>query len=206
MKKLIFVYLTIIPIFSFGQQFVINGSFSSGSVKHYNKTYGFGIGYENLLKSQNKLGIYLGYSNFSKKYNDIIKPDGVEYKISTIEPNNKRIGLSLNYSFTLINNQNSKLFIGPSIGINYFFVNENTFGEYNESNYQVEKFFLNKIGAGFIMEFEMYEVFSKRINLAFSLNPEITSFEKFYSMGSNYSWFIGWLNFNLGLKYSFIKE
>ena len=80
------------------------------------------------------------------------------------------------------------------------------YGEYSEGNYNQMDTFSNRLGMGVNLEFEINEVFSKRISLVSSFNPEITSFSEFYSMGNKYPWLVGWLNFGLGVRYNILKE
>ncbi len=56
------------------------------------------------------------------------------------------------------------------------------------------------------MEFELKKIVFKRISTSLSIHPEITSFEKFGLMGGYNTYFIGWLNFNIEIKYSLTKE
>ncbi len=209
MKKAILALLWLLPMLSFGQQVAVNGVYSSGSAKEYSKAYGFGLGYELSVRTKRKISFTVGYSNYSGKYNDITNPDGISYSIAIVEPSNIRLDLGLSYTVLLVNNQKSKIFLGPSLGLNYFFTNQSfnylPSGDYPSFRKNRKEMFMNRIGLGLITEMEVNEVFSKRISLAFIIKPEITSFEEFYAMGSNYPWFIGWLNFNLGFRYKLTK-
>ncbi len=58
---------------------------------------------------------------------------------------------------------------------------------------------------GFLIEFELKEIISKRISISLSAHPEITNFRKCGLVGSYEPCLIGWMNFNFGIKYNLIK-
>ena len=208
--------ITIIMILSFlgsiyGQEIELKGIYTSSNSKMYKTNIGYGIGYNQFIKSKNRFGISFNYYFSKTPYDDIYgsTEDGISTYIIKIKPNNQRIALKLNYAYSLINNSKSRLYFGPEIGLNYFFINEqhdrianeNISGGHFSSNYSKTK----KIGIGFLLEFEMKEVISKKISTYLSLNPEITSFEKFGTMGGYSPYLISWVNFNLGIRYVFKK-
>ena len=102
------------------------------------------------------------------------------------------------------------MYLGPEIGLNYFRIKEFTERIANEdiegANYNSNYWVNNRLGIGFLLEFQLEEVVSKRISTVFSVNPEITSFEKIGTDGSPDPSFIGWLNFKLGIRYNIKKE
>ena len=109
-----------------------------------------------------------------------------------------------------MNNPKSSLFIGPEIGINYFFINEQIHRLENEgisaADYQSKSSGNNKLGFGFLIEFELMEIISKRISISSSIHPEIISYEKIGMTGGYAPNFIRWLNFNFGIKYRLKKN
>ncbi|MEA3494847.1 MAG: hypothetical protein U9R42_02310 [Bacteroidota bacterium] len=204
--------ILIIMIFSFigsiyGQEIELKGIYASSSSKKYNTNVGYSIGYNQFVKAKNRFGISV-IQYFSKTpYDDIYGSgeDGVSTYIEQVDPNNQRIALRLNYVFRLIDNSKSRLYFGPEIGLNYFFINEQYERISNEyisgGNFSSDYTETNRIGIGFLLEFEIKEVINKKISTYLSVNPEITSFEKFGMNGGYDPYFIGWMNFNLGIRY-----
>ena len=208
------IFLTIVTIFLisltdsiFGQEIELKGIYASSSSKKYNTNFGYGFGYNQYIKSKNRLGISLTQYFSNTPYDDIYgsTEDGISTYIKEVEPDNQRIAIKINYAFRLINNPKSRLYLGPEIGLNYFIVKEKydrianqyiSGGSFTTSYHEI-----NRIGIGFLFEFELREIIHKRISLHLSANPEITSFEKFGMMGGYDPYFIGWMNFNLGIRY-----
>ena len=213
MRRIIFI-ITIISFASttFGQEIEIDGIYASSSSKKIKNSFGYGLKYHQYIKSKNRLSVSLSQYFYNTPYDDIYgsTADGVSKFIKEIEPNNQRIALKISYSFRLIDNPKSNFYFGPEIGLNYFKIseqydriaNEYISGGHFSSDYSVN----NRLGIGFLIEFELKEIISKRISISLSVHPEITSFEKFGVMGSHDPWGIGWLNFNFGIRFSLIKE
>ncbi len=213
MRQIIFI----IVVFSFissiyGQETELKGIYANSNSKKYQANVGYGIGYNQYIKGKNRFGISISRFSFKKPYDNIYRSleDGVSMYIDQVKPNNQRIALKLNYAFRLIDNSKSRLYFGPEIGLNYFINKERydriangyiTGGNFT-SNYIEE----NILGIGFLLEFELKEVFYKRISTYLSINPEITSFGKFGLKGGYNQSYIGWMNFNLGVRYSIIKN
>jgi len=209
--------ILIIMIFSFissiyGQEIELKGTYASSSSKKYKTNVGYSIGYNQFIKNKNRFGISVTHYFSKMSYDDIYgsTADGISIYIKRIEPNNQRIALKLNYVFRLIDNSKSRLYFGPEIGLNYFFINEQYERIANEyisgGNFTSNYTEINRIGIGFLLEFEIKEVINKKISTYLSLNPEITSFEKFGMMGGYDPYFIGWMNFNLGIRYLLNKK
>ncbi|HCE56952.1 MAG TPA: hypothetical protein DER09_03910 [Prolixibacteraceae bacterium] len=196
----------------FGQNIEFTGIFASSSSKTFKNSFGYSLGYNKIIKTKNKLGVSFSHYSYGATYDNIYHPeyDPSSLSITETDANNKRFALKLNYAFRLVNNPKSKLYLGPEIGLNYFKIKESTeriangqieSGTFND-DYRVN----NKLGIGFILEFQLDEVISKRVSTVFSLNPEITGFEEFGAMGSADPWSIGWLNFKLGVRYKLKNE
>lgn len=189
--------------------------FATYSGSNYNKfrnNIGYGIGYHHIIKSKNKIGFSLQHSFCNTNYSEIYPSldDGISTYIKKVDPKNQRIAFKINYAFKVVNNPKSSLFIGPEIGINYFFISEQIQryeNEYiNAGYYHLDLSRKNKFGYGFLIEFELKEIITKRMSISSSVHPEITSFEKNGIDGSHLPYFIRWLNFNLGIKYKLIKD
>jgi len=213
MRRIIFI-INIISFASttFGQEIEIDGIYASSSSKKIKNSFGYGLKYHQYIKSKNRLSVSLSQYFYNTPYDDIYgsTADGVSKFIKEIEPNNQRIAIKISYSFRLIDNPKSNFYFGPEIGLNYFKISEQydriangyISGGHYSSNYSVN----NRLGFVFFLEFVLREIISKRISISLSTHPEITSFEKFGLVGGYDPPFIGWLNFNLGVKYNLTKE
>ncbi len=191
----------------YGQEIELNEIYANSSSKKYKTNVGYGIGYNKYIKEKNRFGISITHYFSKTPYDDIYSSseDGVSIYIKQVEPNNQRIALNINYVFRLIDNPKSRLYFGPEIGLNYFIIKEQYdriangyISSGNFTSYELEN---NRIGIGFLFEFELKEVFHKRISTYLSVNPEITSFEQFGMMGGYDPYFIAWMNFNFGVRY-----
>jgi hypothetical protein len=208
------IFLTIVTIFLicltnsiFGQEIELKGIYASGNSKKYNTNIGYGFGYNQYIKSKNRLGISFTHYFSNTPYDDIYgsTEDGISTYIKEVEPDNQRIAIKLNYAFRLIDNAKSRLYFGPELSLNYFMVKEEYDRIANEfisggsftTSYQE----INRLGIGFLFEFELKEIIHERISLHLSANPEITSFKKYGLMGGYDPYFIGWMNLNLGIRY-----
>ena len=165
MKKLIVIITILSSITQLsGQEVGFYTTFSGSNYNKFQSNIGFGIEYNHFIKSKNKFGIAIQYSSCKLDYSDIYgsSTDGVSTFIKQIEPNNSRLSIKTNYAFKIINNPKSSLFLGPEIGINYFFINENVRrleSEYIEAAEYKSKYSVNnKIGLGFLIEFELKEI------------------------------------------------
>lgn len=198
------------PIYA--QELELKGVFASGSSSKFQTNPGYGIGYNHFIKSKNRLGISMTHLFCNSPYADIqsSSEDGTSMYIDQVNPKNQRIAIKLNYGFRLMDKPNARLYFGPEIGLNYFMVNEQydriangyISGGHFTSNYSVN----NRFGIGFLLEFELKEIIHKNISTYLSVNPEMTSFGKFGWMGGYTPSLIGWINFNLGVRYSFNKK
>ncbi len=204
----ILIFITQLP----AQEIGFYTTYSGSSYNKYQSNIGLGIEYNHFIKSKSRIGVAVQYSYCTLNYSDIFgsSSDGISTYIKQVEPNNQRFALRLNYAFKVVNHPKSSLFIGPEIGLNYFFINEQVHRledeNLTEADYQSKYSENNKFGFGFLIEFELKEVISKQISLYTSVHPEIISFERAGMCGSNNPTIIGWLNFNLGIKYNFTSS
>lgn len=213
MKKLI---LALFILSSFvrlsGQELEFFGHYSGSSYNKFQNNIGYGLAYNHITKSENRIGFIFQHSFFNRNYSDIHRSneDGISTYILDIDAKNRRIALKMNYAFKIVNKPRSSLFIGPEISLNYFFVNEQVTRYENEgisaANYQSEYTEKNRFGFGFLLEFELKEIISERISISSSVHPEIISYQNAGLVGTYSPDFIGWLNFNLGFKYRLKKD
>ena len=200
------IILSFISCSIFSQEIELNGKYSYGTTNEFNNNIGYGIGYFHHLNN-NRLGISYSQDFCNTPYDNIYNSleDGISKYIKEYEPNNTRLRVNLTYSYNLLMNPKSKLYIGCTLGINYYLLR----GEYDrienglisaghfDYNYSVK----NRLGFGFLLEYELTEIIHKRLSTSIRIQPEITSYEKFMMVGSYDPWIIGWLNFELGVKY-----
>ncbi len=115
------------------------------------------------------------------------------------------MAINLIYSYSLIENENSSLYLGYSLGLNYYKLK----GSYTRTangdlsggvfNYAYNR--KKRFGLGLLIEYELKQIISKRFSTSIKINPELTAFDKFGTRGGQLPWAIGWLNFSIGLKY-----
>lgn len=207
-KVLLFISFINFIYFTYGQEIEFCEIFASSSSKKFIISSGYTVGYNQIVNSKNRLGFSFSEYFSNSPYDDIDQTtiNRESLRIEEVVPRNKRFSIKADYAFRLINNPKSKLYFGPDIGLNYFVIKEkyeriangNLVGGDFSSNYTVN----NRIGIGFIMEFQLEEVIVKRISTYLSINPEFTGFEKIGTKGSPDPYFIGWLNFKFGIRYS----
>ena len=209
MKKIIILIAILCSVIQLsGQEISFFTTYSGSDYNKFQSNYGYGFGYNHYIKSNNKLGFTFHHSfcnsNYSEIYGSLI--DGISTYIKKVEPVNQRVSFKVNYAFKIVNYLKSSLYIGPEIGINYYFINEQIHRLENENlsvdDYQSQYSKNNKIGMGFLIEFELKEVISKQISISLSTHPGITSLEKCGLDGSYGPCLIGWMNFNFGIKYN----
>ena len=192
------------------QEIVVSPTFSHGSYDKFQNNFGYEIGYNQYINSSSRLGFTFSHSfnNIDYNYNFISDADGIDY-YREVNTNNQRLVFYVNYCFNVLNSQNSKFYIGPKLGLNYFKINEsgtqkpsneNETYEYNSNYWDT-----NKIGIGLLLEYER-NIFSDNISVFFSTEPEVIFYSRFGLMGSSAPTMIGFINFNLGFKFNMKKN
>lgn len=188
------------------QQIDISGLYSSSTTKEFKNNWGYDIGYNHFYRN-NRFGISFRQYFYNTEYDDIYSSteDGISKYIKEYDPQNKRISVNFIYSYGVIENEKSNLFIGVSAGLNYYKLNgsytriEN--GSISGGDFTYDYYKNNRIGFGFLIEYELTQIISDRISTAIKVNPELTSFDEFGTVGGYSPWMISWLNFSIGLKY-----
>jgi hypothetical protein len=211
MKKLFLIVISLGLLSQISaQQIKVFPVFSVSSYQKFHASIGYGIGYDIISKSKNKLGFTFSQSFNSTDYSYIFSSgaDGKDY-YRDVKPQNQKLSFSTCYSFNIKNSPKSDFFIGPKIGINYFKINESIVErEVNESETQsyTNKYWENnKIGLGLSLEYER-NVLSDKLSLSFSTEPELIFFSKFGQMGSSEPPIIGYLSFNLNVIFNLTKS
>ena len=210
MRRLIILIIIIGSIIdAYGQEFFLNYSYANSSLDKFSKANGYDIGFAKVTSKGNKIEVRL-HNSFNTKNYDYIKSipaDPQSYIIKEVEPQSTLIRIQANYSFSMHNNDRATIFLGPVAALNYFIINESIHrlenGSITDATYSARDQYNNKLSFGIILSFEIKEIFSKHLNLVYSVIPQVGSFEKFAAMGSIDPWFYSSIDFNLGLRYRF---
>ncbi|MFA9392450.1 MAG: hypothetical protein ACERKD_21745 [Prolixibacteraceae bacterium] len=205
----LFICFIVTPIIGNGQLISVNGKYSLTGEEIFNNNLGYGVEYRHQIMTRSRAGVAFEHHFNKMAYNQIDQlywtPDS--YNFSRVTPNNHRYSIKMNYTFDILKNSCSSLYIGPELGLNYFKVDEETLrlpsGGLGELAYNELFRKNNKLSIGFLMEFE--EMINKRTSIYSSISSEFTSFEKFGLDGAYYPFLMAWLNFGIGIRYSFIK-
>ncbi len=211
MRKIFLIIIALTFCYqSNAQEIKLISTFSVSSYEHFHQNFGYGIGYDLVIQSKNKLGLtfYQSFNRTDYSYVFESDSDGKSY-YRDVSPKNQRLIFSINYSFWLAGTQKSKFFISPDIGLNSFRINETgtekdnleTTITYPYKNDYWENF---KPGIGLSFEYQR-QIISDKILLSFSAHPELIIFSKFGLKGSNTSPINGFINFHLMLKYNMLK-
>ncbi|NOR87786.1 MAG: hypothetical protein GQ527_09270 [Bacteroidales bacterium] len=189
------------------QEVKILGSYAH--TNYYDKfenTFGYGIGYNYIKKSKNKLGLmfYHSFNHDQYQYTYISDAEGASYPRDVVVKN-QRMTLSVYYAVNIIfNGKKSNFYIGPELGWNFFKINEERKEtKTNDPTYYKEYHSLygemGKFGLGFILEYE--QLISNKISLSLSTHPEIILFSIPGLKGSDGPVIAPWIGFNLGVQY-----
>ena len=189
------------------QEIAVSSAFSHSSYNKFKNNIGYEIGYNQFIKLNSRLGFTFSHSFNNADYNYIFMSDadGIGY-YRDVKPNNQRMTFSINYSFNLLNKQQSKFYIGPKFGLNYFnvreFVDERPVNDTENYQYNINYWETNKIGIGLLLEYER-NIFSDNISVFFSTEPEVIVFSRFGLVGSRVPvMMVGGINFNLCFNFN----
>jgi len=214
MKKFtLLISLSLVLIQTSGQEIDFNLSYSNSTLRKFKNAIGFDIGFSKITKKENKIGLLVcsSFNSFNYDWIRIDLSDPRQYIIMDIKPDSYSLSLQGYYCFHLYKNDNAAVFLGPMINLNYFKIYESIHqlpsGTRTEIYYNDNDWFYNKIGIGLLLEYEIRKVIKDDLDLTYSLNPMIGSFEHFPAMGSTDPWFYLSINFKIGLSYRFgIKQ
>ncbi len=193
------------------------GGFSATNNNDFKNILGYGIFYEQNLKTNNKIDILFWYVKKNIIYDDnycsmdVYGPDYCDYYFNKVNAQNKIMSFKFGYAFNILNDEHISFFIEPEIGLNYFMLKKNihtiyynkmtnNISEYNcNRNYNYN----NRVFSGLSLEFDVKSFVFSKLDLFFRLNHEVSTYGKFeLLMGArNTPWFISMVNVNTGLKY-----
>lgn len=208
--KLVFT-LSLMFLFSasiHAQEIEVSGIFGSSSSKEFSSNTGMSFGYYHFIHDS-RLGISFSYTSNKNEYNEITdSPNDPDLKyIARYKPNNKRSTVNLNYAYTLVDNERSKLFVGANLGL----CNYSMAGTYNqlamdtipagEFNYNFTQ--RNKLALGLLLDYELTNVIFKYFSTSIKIHPELLAYNSQILPGNNEAQIIKWMGFELALKYNF---
>jgi hypothetical protein len=123
------------------------------------------------------------------------------------------VTLKISYSFNLLKSSRSLLFLGAEVGLNYFIIDEKgeqtvttRQGDVTSGSFINNTTVNNRVGVGMLIEYELKDIICKRISPFLSINPEVMSYGRFGLMGLSDPVLIGWMNFNVGVRYTLGKK
>ena len=209
MKKIPLLILSIVFLvqtITFAQEIAISTVFSHGNYDKFKNNIGYEIGYNQLFNSKSKIGVSFSHCFNNTDYNYIFMSDadGIDY-YREVKPKNRKLNVSVSYGFNLLKKELSGFYIGPVLGLNYFKINEigteRAVNENNEYEFKQNYWKTNKLNVGFMIEYSR-RIISDNISLFFSTKPELIFYSKFGLDGSSTPPVVGFIHFNLGLKFS----
>ncbi len=195
---------------NYAQQIKVFPHLLFSSYQNFHSGMGYGLGYEFVLKSENKLGFGFTHSFNPTAYSYVFgsDADGMDY-YRAVKPKNNMLSFSIYYVANIYKSDKSSFFFGPKVVMNYFNINETITerraDEIDTYTYTSKSRENNKIGLGLALEYQR-NVLSDKLFLSFSAEPEIIYFSKFGLTGSNAPPLIGWLSFKLNILFILPKR
>ena len=189
-----------------GQQIDVSGLYAGSTTKMFKNNWGYDLGYNHFI-GNSRIGISFRQYFFNSMYDDIYtsSDDGVSIYIEEHDAKNKRMAINLIYSYRLIENENSSLYLGCSAGLNYYQLKGSytriANGDLSGGIFKYDYNKNNRLGLGLLIEYELKQIISDRFSTSIKINPELTAFDEFLTRGGYSPWGIGWLNFSIVLKY-----
>ncbi|MEI7661609.1 MAG: hypothetical protein WCK34_05415 [Bacteroidota bacterium] len=190
------------------QEIELSGGYGYGSWKQFSHNFGGTLGYDLFLKPRHRIGVSFSFGVSTVPYNDtyISLATGRAVNRAKVTPYNSHAALRVSYTWSMVNKPRFKLNFGPEIGLNSFWIRETADGAANGNTPGGKVTFegskMNRWGSGLLIEAELKQVIQKNTALFFSILPEITGYEISGQKGSNSPATIGWLNLNVGIRYS----
>ncbi len=204
--------LAFIPFVLPAQEIGLNGFYAASTLDKFGHNFGFGFEYNEYMNPKQRLGISLSLGFCNTPYDNIYYSltDGKSLYIDQVTPRNKRFAFRVNYAFGLLRNPKSNLLLGPEVGLNCFWINEQydrtANGNIPGGHYSSVSSNLYRFGLGCLLEYELRDVIGKGIATFMAIHPEITGFAKGGMKGNSSPARIGWLNVELGFRYCFHKR
>ena len=208
------IVLLCFSVFVSGQEIELTGTYASSTSTKFQHTFGGGVGYNQFITHRSRLGFFIGYLiNTTPYHQSSASTTDLSTVVRDARPYNQRVALKITYSFNLLKSARSMLFLGAEVGLNYFIIDEKgeqtvttRQGDVTSGSFINNTTVNNRVGVGMLIEYELKDIICKRISPFLSIHPEVTSYGRFGLKGSSDPALIGWMNFNVGVKYSLGKK
>ncbi len=192
---------------TFAQELAVAARYAPGSYNKFKNSIGYEIAYSYSIKSKNRIGIAFSQSFYNKEYTyDFFSTSDGENYSREVRPKNQHLAIVVDYSFDLLNKENSHFYLGPRLGLHYLYLKEEisqTNLDNNETRQYVDQYWeVNNIGIGLLLNYER-KILDDNTYIAISTEPALVILGNPYAVGPNSPWAMGLINLSIGLKYKF---
>ncbi len=213
MKKTLFVLLAFcIGLHCFSQELEFSSSLNTSTEQRFQNAYGIGLQYQHFISSKFEVGLGVHYNFNNAEFYEVPWIDGDPNLIVTedIQSKSKRFSIRLNIQGLLKNNENASISLGPEISYNYLWgqdqIVERSGQTSNRFNFIQNNGLTKEIGFGLISRIEVKNIFTPQLSLCFTIRPELVTDGIFAKGKQVFSGAMGFTEFQVGLKYAFIKQ
>jgi hypothetical protein len=213
MKTTLLTFLAFfIGLTCFAQEVEFCSSLNTSTENRFQNAYGIGIQFQHNLGNKLKVGLGVHYNFNNVKFDENPYVDGDPNLIiaEEIHSKSKRFSIRLNIQRLLKNNENASISLGPEVSYNYLWGQDQIEGRQgqtsNRFNIIQNNGLTKEIGLGLISNIEIKNFISPQLSLCFTIRPEIIT-DGVFAKGENpvFSGVSGFTEFQIGLKYRFIK-
>jgi len=213
MRKFIyFLILLQIGLSCRGQEVEFCGSYNTSNEPRFQNEFGVGIQYQHDIGQKWKVGLGVHLNSKRAQFTDEKYIDAIPFppSVESVNSNSQRYSIRLNIQRLLIDNANVSLSLGPEIGYNYFKGKDDISiylgGATAWTDYSQINGVTKEIGFGLISKIEIKNFLDPHLALCFASRPEFTTDGIFYKGGDQvFSGVLGFMEFQIGLKYRFKK-
>jgi len=206
--KNIFLIIAVLGLFMqlSAQEIKVSSTCSFSTYNAFSSNFGYVVGYDFFNNSKSRSGVSFtqtfNNTNYSGSYFYDAYGETYYYKI---EPENQRLGLYFDYGYNLSNSVNHSIFIGFKLGLNFLYfdgiIHERKYKESEYTTYNSNgRWENNKFGAGVIFEYN--KKITDKISIYASVEPEAVFYRRLYASSDMNPPMIGFINFNLGIKFN----
>lgn len=212
MKRLFIISIVLlIGSWCFGQEIELNGSLNTSSEKRFQSAIGIGVQYQHDLGQSCKFGLGMQYISNNSKFDQIkyIDADPITPFIEKFNSTSHRLSFRFNIQGLLLNRENYSISLGPEISYNILW-GKDQIERIIVPTLKWDKFSENigagALGLGLISKVEVKNFISPQYSICFNIRPEFTT-SGIIAKGYNpvFSGVIGFMEFQIGLKYRFKK-
>jgi len=186
------------------QEVKVMASYSTSTYFKFKSNFGYGIGINKIIKEKNKFGFTFTHQFYQKHYSYTYYSDayGITYERDA-NAKNQKLSFLFSYVFNIAKTEKSKTFLGPSISLNYFKINEDLHEVIKDStstDYNYIQWDMSKIGIGLVFEYEHF-IFSDQMSIVFSMQPELVFYSQINTYGASGPGLVPFFNFGLAFQY-----